>query len=43
MYLAEGEEEKAVELYKELREEGNWTSGVHLIAEAELKALGIQL
>jgi hypothetical protein len=43
MYLAEGGEEKAVELYKELRENGNWTGGVHLIAEAELKALGIQL
>ncbi len=28
---------------KELREKGNWTGGVHLIAEAELKALGIEL
>lgn len=43
MYLANSESEKAVELYKELRERGNWTGGVHLIAEAELKALGIEL
>jgi pentatricopeptide repeat protein len=43
MYLAEGKTEKAVELYKELHEKGNWTGGVHLIAEAELKALGVQL
>jgi len=43
MYLANGETEKAIELYKELREKGNWTGGVHLIAEAELKALGVQL
>lgn len=43
MYLANGETENAVELYKELREKGNWTGGVHLIAEAELKALGIEL
>mgnify|MGYP003964983825 FL=1 len=43
MYLAEGKTEKAVELYKELHEKGNWTGGVHLIAEAELKGLGVQL
>ncbi len=43
MYLAEGKTEKAVELYKELHEKGNWTGGVHLIAEAELKTLGVQL
>ena len=43
MYLSEGKTEKAVELYKELREKGNWTGGVHQRAEAELQALGVQL
>jgi len=43
MYMSEGRKEEAAELYKELREKGNWTGGVHLIAEAELKALGVQL
>ena len=43
MFLANGEIGKAVNLYKELREKGNWTGGVHLIAEAELKALGVEI
>ena len=42
MYMAEDRVDEAVELFKELHKKGNWTGGVHLIAEAELKALGIE-
>ena len=41
MYMSEGRKDEAVKLYKELHKMGSWTGGVHLIAEAELKALGI--
>ncbi len=42
MYMSEGRTDEAAELYKELHTKGNWTGGVHLIAEAELRALGIE-
>jgi tetratricopeptide (TPR) repeat protein len=42
MYMSEGKLDKAAELYREVHLKGSWTSGVHLIAEAELKALGIE-
>ena len=42
MYMSEGRKDEAAALYKELHEMGSWTGGVHLIAEAELKALGIE-
>jgi hypothetical protein len=41
MYMSEGKVDEAVKLFRELHQKGNWTGGVHLIAEAELKALGI--
>jgi len=41
LYMARGETEKAVEVYREIMMNGNWTGGVYLCAEAELKRLGL--
>ena len=41
LYMAQGETEKAVEIYREVLEKGSWTGGVYLCAEAELKRLGL--
>jgi tetratricopeptide (TPR) repeat protein len=41
LYLARGETEKAVEVYREILRNGTWTGGVYLCAEAEIKRLGL--
>jgi len=41
LYMAKGETEKAVEVYREILRNGSWTGGVFLCAEAELKRLGL--
>ena len=41
LYMVRGETEKAVEVYREILRNGNWTGGVYLCAEAELKRLGL--
>jgi len=40
LFLARGEARRAVDIYREVLVSGEWTGGVHLIAEAELKRLG---
>ena len=40
LYLAKGEEEKAVEVFNEIRGTGIWTAGVYLMAEGEVMRLG---
>ena len=41
LYMARGEAEKAVEVYREILRNGSWTGGVYLCCEAELKRLGL--
>ena len=41
LYMAKGEKEKAVKVYREILRNGSWTGGVYLCAEAELKRLGL--
>ena len=40
LYLANGEEEKAVEVFREILGTGIWTAGVYLMAECETMRLG---
>jgi len=40
LYMAQGEAEKAVEGFREVHATGEWSAGVHLIAESELRRLG---
>jgi hypothetical protein len=41
LYTARDMTDKAVEVYREILGNGNWTGGVYLCAEAELKRLGL--
>ncbi len=41
LYLSQGETERAVEVFREILSTGEWTAGVYLLAEAELKKLGL--
>lgn len=41
LHLSKGETGKAVEIFKEIMSAGSWTGGVYLMAEAELKRLGV--
>ena len=36
LYIARGEFEKAVKVFREIQDTGEWSAGVHLLAEAEL-------
>ncbi len=40
LYLANGETEKAGKVFREIHDTGEWSAGVHLLAEAELVRLG---
>ncbi|MFH2111534.1 MAG: hypothetical protein ABIJ47_09790 [Candidatus Bathyarchaeota archaeon] len=41
LYLAEGRKSEAVKVFREVHATGQWTAGVHLLAEAELLRLGV--
>jgi tetratricopeptide (TPR) repeat protein len=41
LYLSRGETGRAAEVFRETLETGEWTAGVYLLAEAELKRLGL--
>jgi tetratricopeptide (TPR) repeat protein len=41
LYMAKGEREKAVEVYREILRDGSWTGGVYLCAECELSRHGL--
>jgi tetratricopeptide (TPR) repeat protein len=41
LYLSRGETGRAVEVFREILETGEWTAGVYLLAEVELKRLGL--
>jgi len=41
-YLSQGLEEEAAKVYREVHSTGEWTAGVHLMAEAELMRLGLR-
>jgi tetratricopeptide (TPR) repeat protein len=41
LYLSQGETGRAVEVFREILSTGEWTAGVYLLAEAELKRLGL--
>jgi len=41
LYMAQGKVEEAVKAYREVVASGEWTAGVHLISEAELKRLNL--
>lgn len=41
LYLAEGRKREAVKMFMEVHATGQWTAGVHLLAEAELLRLGV--
>jgi hypothetical protein len=41
LYLSLGERGKALEVFMEILSTGEWTAGVYLLAEAELKRLGL--
>ena len=41
LYMAQGKVEDAVNAYREVVASGEWTAGVHLISEAELKRLNL--
>jgi tetratricopeptide (TPR) repeat protein len=41
LFMSQGEADKAVKVYHEILQYGNWTGGVYLCAEAELKRLGV--
>jgi tetratricopeptide (TPR) repeat protein len=41
LYLANGEEDKAVEIFREILGTGIWTAGVFLMAEKEIMRLGL--
>jgi tetratricopeptide (TPR) repeat protein len=40
LYISGGETEKALEVFRDILGTGEWSAGVHLIAESELKRLG---
>ena len=40
LYMARGEVGKAVEVFHEVHATGEWSAGVHLIAESELRRMG---
>ena len=41
LYLAKGKEEKSVEVFREILGTGIWTAGVYLMAEGEVRRLGL--
>jgi tetratricopeptide (TPR) repeat protein len=41
LYLSRGETGKAAEVFREILETGEWTAGVYLLAEVEMKRLGL--
>ena len=42
LYLAQDEPEKAEGVFREIHYTGEWSAGVHLLAEAELLRLGVK-
>jgi len=40
LYMARGEVGKALEVFREVQATGEWSAGVHLIAESELRRIG---
>ncbi len=42
LYLARDESKKAERVFREIHDTGEWSAGVHLLAEAELHRLGVK-